>query len=51
MTARQEIRGYALRLPLDLKRELEAAAAKNQRSLNSEIIVRLRASLEGGYRR
>jgi predicted HicB family RNase H-like nuclease len=42
---------YALRLPPELKVRLEASAAENGRSLNSEIVQRLRASLAEGYRK
>jgi len=41
---------YALRLPPDLKKELQVCAARSERSLNSEIVARLRASLSA-YRR
>lgn len=34
-----------VRLPLDLKSQLKNAAITNQRSLNGEIVHRLRASL------
>jgi uncharacterized protein (DUF1778 family) len=40
--AADELAPYALRLPKDLKLLLERAAAKNGRSLNSEIVVRLK---------
>jgi hypothetical protein len=36
---------YALRLPPDLKADLERKAAANERSLNREIVARLKASL------
>jgi predicted HicB family RNase H-like nuclease len=41
---------FNLRLPPLLKAQLEQSAKENERSLNQEIIWRLRASLEG-YRR
>jgi predicted HicB family RNase H-like nuclease len=41
---------YLLRLPPDLHVLLKATAKENGRSLNSEIVYRLRSSL-GGYRR
>ena len=41
---------YALRLPPELKLALESLALQNGRSLNSEIVQRLKESL-GGYRR
>ena len=41
---------YALRLPPDLKAELEQQARANGRSLNMEIVHRLRSSL-AAYRR
>jgi predicted HicB family RNase H-like nuclease len=41
---------YALRLPPELKIRLEEAARDQGRSLNTEIVRRLKASLEG-YRR
>lgn len=37
---------YALRLPLALKLSLQEAARTHQRSLNSEIVHRLHASIE-----
>lgn len=37
--------GYALRLPKDLKAELERLAKQNRRSLNSEIVWRLEQSV------
>lgn len=40
---------FLLRLPPDLKAELALLAAANERSLNSEIVWRLRQSV-GGYR-
>jgi predicted HicB family RNase H-like nuclease len=36
-----------LRLPVDLHRRLTGAALDNGRSLNAEIVQRLRRSLEG----
>jgi predicted HicB family RNase H-like nuclease len=36
-----------LRLPTDLRRRLAGAAVGNGRSLNAEIVQRLRRSLEG----
>lgn len=41
----QDISPFGLRLPADLRAELEAAAKRNERSLNSELIFRLRESL------
>ena len=41
---------FNLRLPDDLKEALREAAKENQRSLNAEIIWRLRQSIDG-YRR
>lgn len=35
-----------LRLPAELHAQLKAAAARNERSLNAELIWRLRRSLE-----
>jgi predicted HicB family RNase H-like nuclease len=37
--------GYALRLPKELKAELERLAKANRRSLNSEIVWRLEKSV------
>jgi predicted HicB family RNase H-like nuclease len=37
---------YALRLPPELHLKLKAAAAENGRSLNGEIVYRLRSSFE-----
>jgi predicted HicB family RNase H-like nuclease len=42
---------FNLRLPPGLKTNLEAAAMQNDRSLNAEIVHRLRASCEGYVRR
>lgn len=39
--------GYALRLPADLKATLERLAAESGRSLNAEIVWRLRHTVEG----
>jgi predicted HicB family RNase H-like nuclease len=44
---RTEMEAYALRLPREVKRQLEAAAIRNDRSLNSEIVQRLKQSLVG----
>jgi predicted HicB family RNase H-like nuclease len=38
-----------LRLPTDLHRRLTSAAIENGRSLNAEIVQRLRRSFEGGH--
>jgi len=37
---------YGLRMPRDLKDTLDAAARENGRSLNSEIVARLQASVQ-----
>lgn len=42
---------YVLRLPPDLKESLRKEARSNDRSLNAEIIQRLRRSLEPARRR
>jgi predicted HicB family RNase H-like nuclease len=42
--------GLMLRLPPDLHERLKACAKENDRSLNQEIVNRLRRSFEG-YRR
>jgi len=39
-----------LRLPADVHKNLTDAAAKSERSLNAEIVHRLRVSLEGWKR-
>ena len=41
----QDIAPFGLRLPPDLKAELEQSAAKHQRSLNAELVYRLRESI------
>ncbi len=41
---------FNLRLPADLRATLEQLAKENQRSLNAEIIYRIRRGIEG-YRR
>lgn len=38
--------GYALRIPKELKTELERLAKTNHRSLNSEIVHRLEQSVQ-----
>jgi len=38
---------YGLRMPRELKDELDTAARGNGRSLNSEIVARLQASVRG----
>lgn len=37
---------YVLRLPKELKAELERLARQNRRSLNSEILIRLEQSVK-----
>ena len=44
------MKAFNLRLPESLRERLRAAAKENGRSLNAEIVYRLRVSLEG-YRR
>lgn len=43
--------GYALRLPRELKAELERLAKENRRSLNSEIVHRLEQSVRVDQRK
>jgi hypothetical protein len=38
---------FNLRLPPDVRKELERCARENERSLNAEIVYRLRRSLDG----
>lgn len=38
---------FNLRMPADLYRRLKQAAAENNRSMNQEIVYRLRQTLEG----
>lgn len=42
----REAPGYLLRLPQELKEELQKAANSNGRSINSEILTRLQLSLD-----
>lgn len=44
----RDITPFGLRIPADLKTRIEEAAAKNLRSLNAEMIVRLSESFERG---
>ena len=39
-----------VRLPADVRRELDKAAKENERSVNAEIVYRLRRSLDGWTR-
>ena len=50
MDIKTERKNLNLRLPLDIHRAMVEEADKNDRSLNSEIVARLRASLRG-YRK
>jgi hypothetical protein len=43
----RDISPFGLRIPDDLKTRLEDAAARNRRSLNSEMLARLEASFAG----
>lgn len=38
---------YPLRLPFDLRQQLAASAARNQRSLNGEIVFILQNKVQG----
>jgi len=40
---------FNLRMPRDLRLQIERSAQDNQRSINSEIIHRLRVSIDGGW--
>jgi Arc-like DNA binding domain len=42
----RDIAPFGLRIPAELKERIEKAAAKNLRSLNSEMVVRLEDSLD-----
>jgi hypothetical protein len=42
----RDIAPFGLRIPADLKKQLEEGAKKNLRSLNAEMIVRLSDSFE-----
>ena len=44
----EPIKGFNIRLPLDLYRWLKARAATNERSLNKEVIMILRQVKAGG---
>ena len=43
---RHQLTPTPVRIPLDVKAPLQAAAKANDRSLNGEILARLRVSLE-----
>jgi hypothetical protein len=43
---KREVEKFLLRLPADLKQQLEQLAVANVRSLNGEIVARLRESAE-----
>ena len=45
MTDRHQLKPYTLRIPEELRRGLEAAAAAGNRTLHSEIIARLERTL------
>lgn len=42
----RDITPFGLRMPTELKAQIDAAAAASGRSINAEIIARLRASLD-----
>lgn len=44
-TERHQLPAYPLRMPVELRERLEAAAKVNMRSLNAEILFRLQQSL------
>jgi len=46
-TDRRQISPTPVRIPDELKDQLKAQAVTNDRSLNGEILARLRASLQG----
>lgn len=43
---KKQMNPYGMRIPEDLKKDLEKSAKKGERSLNSEMVARLRESLE-----
>ncbi|WP_143047707.1 Arc family DNA-binding protein [Variovorax sp. YR266] len=47
MTAKTQAAPTPVRLPDDLKGDLQAAATQNDRSLNGEIVNRLRSTFKG----
>lgn len=44
-TERHQIAPYPLRMPMELRKQLQEAADANYRSLNAEILFRLEQSL------
>lgn len=44
----RDISPFGLRMPPELKAQIEADAARNGRSINAEIVVRLESTLSGG---
>lgn len=42
----RDITPFGLRMPADLKARVDAAAAKNGRSINAEVVARLQESFE-----
>ena len=44
----RDVNPFGLRLPPELKEELERLAEQNRRSLNAELIVRLEESVQRG---
>jgi len=46
MSDRHQTKPYPLRMPDDLRQQLEAAAKENHRSLNAEIVARLQESFD-----
>lgn len=47
MTDRHQLTPTPVRIPSDIKAQLQAEAKANDRSLNGEIVARLRSTLKG----
>ena len=46
----RDVNPFGLRMPPEVKEELEKLAEQNRRSLNAEIVVRLEESIRRGKR-
>lgn len=49
MSEKQQQASYPLRMPSELREQLELLAAQSKRSLNAEIIARLEESVAGNH--
>lgn len=46
MSAKVELVKMVIRIPADMREKIQAVAEKSRRSMNSEVVYRLEASLE-----